>query len=341
MKPFRPSFMHKLQQALMGAMLALIMTANVSSAEPPVPPYPVGGPPNPADIPPGYTIIEGDIQIPLAYLSHAPSSVWATNFWTNGIIPYEFDANVASANQTAMLQAMNDWEAVANIDFRARAGDANYVHIQNSTGNNSAVGMQGGMQIINIFNWDMEFVMAHELGHCLALWHEHTRADRDSFILVNWSNIQTDYRPQFNLNSSAGHYGPYDFDSVMHYDQCAFSIDCPAGWTCNCTHTVITVLPPHQAWQTLIGQRNHLSNMDQLTMSFLYPQSDWRFVDSAYTGGTENGTFLTPYKQFPPGFTATPSGGTLWVQPGTYSSVGTYNNAVTIRAALGNVTLGQ
>ncbi|HNX49531.1 MAG TPA: M12 family metallopeptidase [Thermoanaerobaculaceae bacterium] len=293
----------------------------------------------PSDIPEGYTIIEGDIQVPLAFLHlRAPNSVWATNFWTNGVVPYEFDANVTAAHRTAMITAMGDWEAAANVDFRARSGDANYVHIQASTGNNSAVGMQGGMQIINIYNWNVEFTMAHELGHCLGIWHEHTRSDRDSFITVNWDNIQDAYESQFALNTGASHYGPYDFDSVMHYDQCGFSIDCAAGATCTCTNVVMTVKPPNQSWQTLIGQRDHLSELDQLVMSFLYPPANWRWVDGNY-GGTELGTFLAPYRQFTTGAANTPSGGTLWVQPNTYSAVGTFSSAVTIQAPQGNVLL--
>jgi len=80
--------------------------------------------------------------------------------------------------------------------------------------------------------------------------------------------------------------------------------------------------------------------VDQLTMSFLYPQSNWRFVDNTYTGSGESGTFLKPYKTFAAGANATPSGGTLWVlEQGEYPAMGTYDKAMTIRAALGGVVL--
>lgn len=316
---------------IIAVIFSLNRTDSVSAQGPtPLPPKP--------PVPEGYTLIEGDILVRTSlFTGRAPSAVYATNFWTNGIVPFEFDGNVTAANQTAMLQAMTDWENVANIDFRARNGEGNFLHIQDSTENSSAVGMQGGGQTVNIFNWNVEFIMAHELGHALGLWHEQSRPDRDSFVQIEWDCIQSGLGYNFNRHDEAGQYGPYDFDSVMHYGQTAFFT--PATQYCISIGRTITVLPPNQAWQSLIGQRTHFSTMDQLTMSFLYPQANWRFVNGAYTGGTENGMFLTPYKQFPAGFTATPSGGTLWVQPGAYSSIGTYNKAVTIRAPLGGVTL--
>ena len=73
-------------------------------------------------------------------------------------------------------------------------------------------------------------------------------------------------------------------------------------------------------------------------MSFLYPQTGWRFVQGTHRG-IELGTFLCPYREFTVGAANTPAYGTVWVQPGTYSAVGTYSTAMTIRAPLGSVTL--
>lgn len=61
---------------------------------------------------------------------------------------------------------------------------------------------------------------AHEIGHVLGLFHEHTRPDRDRYVTVVTENIKPAYLAQFAIKqySEARTYGiPYDYSSVMHY----------------------------------------------------------------------------------------------------------------------------
>ncbi len=317
----------------------------------------------PKGIPGGFTAIDGDILLPTSYVEsviraqrlspNAPQATYTTNVWRSGVppfeirgvVPFEFDANVSAANQSAMISAMAVLENVANVDFQQCASNVcifsttNFVHIANSTGNNSQVGMVGGEQFINIANWETQFIIVHELIHCLGFYHEQSRPDRNSFVQINCANVQggcsgTIYNNNFALLSSLI-YGTYNFDSVMHYSQCSFSIDCPAGANCACTNTVITVLAPNQNQQTLIGQRTHLSSLDRATVSFLYPFDDWKMLDCAYNGnnGTPNGTFNRPYTTLAAALANTPPGGTIWVLRNCTFPTGIYNNQVTIKAA--------
>jgi len=337
-------------------------------------------------IPDGYTIIDGDIVVPTAFVKAilkrqkqaplVPKANFGGILWTNGIIPFEFQitdalpsdcpnatpsGRVSELNQDAVKDAMEVLEAVANLDFQQCAGSAcgtgNRVLVRDTTndiirdsndncvsgtGNNSQLGMVGGQQIINFGSWgtpSTKFIIVHELLHTLGFHHEHQRAGRDIYITVNCENVRggcdgTLFEVQFELANDATSYGYYDFDSVMHYGQCTFTsgMNCPTDEI-----RTITVPAPNQAWQTLIGQRTHLSALDQATVSFLYRFPDWRFLDCTYSGGNgaSNGTFGRPYTTLGAALANTPAGGTIWVLNNCSLPVGTYSNQVTIKTAPG------
>jgi hypothetical protein len=311
-------------------------------------------------IPEGYILIEDDILVPENFFDSGgidSQAVWDTNttFWPNGVVPYQFAPTVTMVSQTNMISAMLQWENVANVDFRPKvAADQFYVLIQNSTENSSPVGrqpLQNQPQPINIVSWNSTFIMAHELAHALGLWHEQSRPDRDSYVTINTQNItpSSAITVNFNKRTAADVYPKqayglagdktYDFGSVMHYGQYAFS-KCAPFQGCGTPLPTIVVKPPYNTlWQNQIGQRDRLSNLDKLTVSFLYPRNGWFFVDQTYTGA-ENGTFINPYKQFITGVNNAPSGSTLWIQPGSYSAIGTYNKPMYLESPLGNVVLG-
>jgi hypothetical protein len=173
-----------------------------------------------------------------------------------------------------------------------------------------------------------------------------------------------------------GYSEPFDFDSIMMYSLCVYSdcnyqhdeegnvivdeatgepvkrTDCdkdPAEPCCDANvDNECRPIDPKDEWsadwlghQEDIGQRNHFSKLDALVMSFLYPEPNWRFVDRLYNDRTQMGTFLQPFRAFVDGAEATPAGGALWVQPGTYSAVGTYNAPLTVLAPIGPVHLGD
>ena len=290
----------------------------------------------PTDLPEGYFLVEGDIVVGADFFQRATYKRF--DHWTDGIVYFEFDSNVSDSRRTAMREAMDEWMDVSGVVFLPRSGQTNYIHIVHSDGNASEVGMVGGEQWVWIVSWDNRFIMAHELCHTLAFWHEQSRPDRDDYVQINWQNIQQDYENNFDMEGGAGTVGDYDFDSVMHYGECAFSTNpwCPLGGG-----QTITVLPPNEEWQGQIGQRDHFSANDIAGMRLLYGEGEVVFVDHTYTAEDQAGTLARPYQHFTDGAAAVPSGGTVWIRGGSHSATGTYSRVMKLRAYSGTVSLGE
>jgi len=252
-----------------------------------------------------------------------------------------------------MIGAMAEWEAAANIDFVLRTSQANYINIQNFNDNRSVVGMEGyGEQTIYIRDWifPREYTKHHELGHALGFYHEHQRPDRDEFVRINWTNITSSRRDAFrrvdSLSVTANAYpigtgvAVYDFDSVMHYPQCAYSNCTSCGANPVPCRTITVLLPNDVEWQDRIGQSTRLSAWDKKVMYFLYPESNWVFLHASSTAGSPNGRFLTPHTAWSTAYAAVPSNGRMIIiYPDTYSAAGTYSKAMTIEAPVGGVVL--
>jgi len=206
----------------------------------------------------------------ITYPEGGVAGPYETSTWPFGIVPFEFDPAVTQADRDAMLDAMFELQSVAGVYFVPRTTQMNYISIHDHPfANNSNVGMVGGQQIVNIHDWDFHYVICHELIHALGFWHTQSRTDRDQYVQINSDNIcQTCCSGgacSFNFAIvPVPTFGEYDFDSVMHYGQYAFS---------NNGLPTITVLPPHEAWQDDIGHLDHLSDGDIAGLQFLYPQS--------------------------------------------------------------------
>ncbi|KMQ94050.1 astacin-like metalloendopeptidase protein [Lasius niger] len=132
----------------------------------------------------------------------------------------------------------------------------------------SFVGKFGGAQILSLEPPDEkgpnclenEGRAIHELMHALGIFHEHSRADRDTYINVHYENIIPGFRSNFNKQSpeNATYSYEYGYDSIMHYGNYFFSVD-----------SMKPTLTPKTPGVT-IGQRKAMSKTDCLKLNNLY-----------------------------------------------------------------------
>jgi Astacin (Peptidase family M12A) len=64
------------------------------------------------------------------------------------------------------------------------------VRVIKGSGCYSYIGRTGGVQDLGIGSGCSTGNTIHEIGHAVGLYHEHTRPDRNSYVIVNTANIQ-------------------------------------------------------------------------------------------------------------------------------------------------------
>jgi hypothetical protein len=143
--------------------------------------------------------------------------------WTNSIVYYSLSS--LGADTASSLKAMQYITRVSPLTFVQRTSQANYINFVKSTGNSSSVGMVGGAQNLNLYNYNTPGIIIHEIFHALGVMHEQCRTDQSSNVVIHPENIPDD--KEFNFNqvsvSSYSNYGTFDFESIMMYEPYAFS----------------------------------------------------------------------------------------------------------------------
>ncbi len=236
------------------ALNILVISASLAFAqELPLPQTP--------NLPDGFELVEGDIILPIE-AARGRATYEATK-WPSGIVPYSFSGTISPTEQSQMRAAMDSWQEVAGVTFVPRTSQSNYIYIIEDGGNYSYIGMIGGEQPVSIYNWTYKYIIMHELAHALGLWHEQSRPDRDQYITIKWANITPGTEHNFYIRNTASTVGGYDFESIMHYDDYAFSK--------NGKRTIVAK-PAYSSFQNVIGHLSYLSTKDAAGMRKLYPK---------------------------------------------------------------------
>jgi len=182
--------------------------------------------------------------------------------WPGNVMPYVIDSGMTSVYR--VTDAIQAWNNALNgiVQLVPRTTEANYVvfvRTANASQCMSPVGYLGfGPQYTYLGDSCATGNAIHEIGHELGLWHEHTRSDRDSYVSIQYQNIDPNAYYNFSKNSwNSMDIGAYDFNSIMHYAPYSFSI--------NGQPAIVTIpagIP--------IGQRDGLSSGDIAAVARMY-----------------------------------------------------------------------
>jgi len=183
--------------------------------------------------------------------------------WPNARIPYYIDGSIGSGGRSAIAAAIADYHRHTCIRFHQRRSESAYIKFYRGNGCSSPVGYRyGRVNTVSLASgcWYKGTVI-HEIGHSIGLYHEQSRPDRDSYIEIQWNNIASNMKYNFdkqrasNINSLGT---GYDYRSIMHYGRTAFG------------NGRLTIRTKDQSMQNVIGKATTFSQIDIKQINLMY-----------------------------------------------------------------------
>jgi len=283
-----------------------------------------------------------------------PSVEAAPKLWDHGVVYFEFDASLDSVDRNKMRSSMDRWsQSAVDVVFLPRNGltTVPYVLIthDNSRGNYTSDPGQpssvGSPRVNNYNDLGMgnNWFRLHELGHVLGFDHEMKRPDRNTYLALQYANINPTDVVQYDPTTSDMIYDtsvfPFCFESIMMYAQCNNTIcnNCPNDNNCPEGGINMKVLSPNESWQNKLGTDGWNSSTSQLPdcdidrLVSAYGSGSVRYVDKN-DGGDALGTLRDPYKSFDQALTGAPLGARVYLNGAAYEPTNQLHRAMQLRA---------
>jgi hypothetical protein len=147
--------------------------------------------------------------------------------WNKNIYPAVYSIENSTPE---MIQAIEEAMAeikrkVPNIVFVGGMRHENRVIFTNEgTGCWSYIGAIGGTQTINLGSGcEYKGIVVHEILHSMGMVHEQVRKDRDSYVRIDWNEIESGKESNFKKNNESISLCGFDFDSIMLYSSYSFA----------------------------------------------------------------------------------------------------------------------
>lgn len=152
--------------------------------------------------------------------------------WPNSTMPYVIGSGFSSqmVNEINLaINQINNSNYSINLCIVPRTNQADFIKFNPGGSCSSPIGKVGGEQIITLDDISVgsgcfKAEIIHEIFHSAGLWHEQSRQDRNSNVIINFQNIIPATVSNFDQHINDGFdLGSYDYFSIMHYGPYAFS----------------------------------------------------------------------------------------------------------------------
>ncbi len=237
-------------------------------------------------------------------------------FWPNGQVYYAYETNLTPQQQSRLNTAIEHWRDATMLRFYPRGTGARIVFRRATDDRDcsSGVGHNGGIVYTNLGE-DCDLAdTIHEIGHAVALNHEHSRCDRDNSVNV-YSGRAYDPKRQLDKICATGvNLSGYDPYSIMHYPKWAYGRTEQSQQDClyNNIDSACTILPKSGSGinKDRMGESQRLTSTDASSIFKYYrdkspcvnsvglPNCTWRGFNVTLTaGGSYNFTVTSPGKR--------------------------------------------